>query len=90
MIYVDEIAYWPGSITKQAQRYGQKWCHLWCDSGKENELHLLARRIGLKKEWFQHHKFFDHYDLTPSKRELAIREGATPIKIAEWMLLQKR
>jgi len=90
MVYVDEIAYWPGSITKQAQQYGRKWCHLWCDPGEEDKLHSLAKRIGLKREWFQHHRFFDHYDLTASKRALAISEGAISVKITEWMISHKR
>lgn len=40
------------------------------------ELHLFANSIGLKIEWFQG-KDFPHYDLTASKRRLAIRNGAT-------------
>lgn len=27
------------------------------------ELHIFAANIGLKKEWFQHHKKHPHYDI---------------------------
>lgn len=40
MIYVDDIIYWPGDVAPQAQKYGRKWCHLWCDSGEEDQLHI--------------------------------------------------
>jgi hypothetical protein len=43
------------------------------------ELHEFAARIGLRREWFQSkpgRPEKDHYDLTQSGRELAIRLGA--------------
>lgn len=43
------------------------------------ELHEMARRIGLKRAWFQD-KTFPHYDLTRSKRQSAIESGAMPIE----------
>ena len=36
------------------------------------ELHEMAARIGMTRAWFQG----DHYDLTPSRRELAVKHGA--------------
>ena len=39
------------------------------------ELHAMADLLGLRRAWFQG----DHYDLTPIKREVAIRLGALPV-----------
>lgn len=41
-----------------------------------DELHALADAIGLRRAWFQKRARVPHYDLTPSKRELALRAGA--------------
>jgi len=50
--------------------------HLVADS--EEELHVFAKRIGLKRTWFQDHKRHPHYDLTTKRAtERAIRAGAT-------------
>lgn len=40
-----------------------------------DELHTFAKKIGLKREWFQNHRI-PHYDLFKSKRELARAFGA--------------
>lgn len=40
-----------------------------------DELHALAQKIGLKREWFQD-KTFPHYDCQAHKRQLAITAGA--------------
>lgn len=47
-----------------------------------SELHSMARRIGLRRAWFQD-KRYPHYDLTASKRELALKHGAVPIGLGE-------
>lgn len=41
----------------------------------EEELHEMALLIGMKPEWFQN-KSTPHYDLTPSRRKLAVKHGA--------------
>lgn len=56
-----------------------KWTgggHLQADT--EEELHTFASKLGLRREWFQAGRRPEaaHYDLTASKRELAIRLGA--------------
>lgn len=43
-----------------------------------DELHVMAREIGLRREWFQD-KRFPHYDLQRRKRDQAIAAGAVPI-----------
>jgi hypothetical protein len=53
--------------------------HLQADS--QEALHEFAARLGLKREWFQSRPGRpdrDHYDLTRSKRAMAIALGAIP------------
>jgi hypothetical protein len=68
-VYVDEI---------RKYGYGPKClrdgvCHMTADT--EYELHVMARRIGMKPQWFQP-GITPHYDLTPSRRALAMQYGA--------------
>ncbi len=73
MIYVDEI-----------RRYGHRgeWCHMVTD-GNVSELHAMAKKMGLKKSWFQDIIHHPHYDLRPSKRRLAVRFGAVECSSVE-------
>lgn len=50
------------------------WCHLVADS--LSELHEFARRLGLKRQWFQAHGAYPHYDVTMTVREKALGLGA--------------
>jgi hypothetical protein len=52
-------------------------CHLFTD-GPVDELHAFAVRIGMKRTWFQD-KSVQHYDLTPSRRRLAVAAGAVEV-----------
>jgi hypothetical protein len=85
MIYVDEVFNWPGNIAPAGYKHRRHWCHMWCDPGDEKILHAIARKIGLREEWFQHNPILDHYDLTPSKRELALHEGVQETSLLNWM-----
>ena len=68
MIYVDQpIHRWRSKL----------WCHLIADDLKE--LHEFAAKLGLKREWFQNHRIQPHYDITESKRAIAVRMGANEI-----------
>lgn len=49
-----------------------------------DELHDMALKIGLKRSYFQNHKYLPHYDLTPSKRVLALQHGATEMTVADF------
>lgn len=54
-----------------------KMAHMIADS--LDELHAMAARIGLRREWFQApgpKVSFPHYDVSQSKRAEAIRHGA--------------
>ena len=70
MVYVDEIVKYPWA---RAPFKGGS-CHMTADTLEE--LHELAQRIGLKREWFQAKSNVPHYDLTPSRRALAMEAGA--------------
>jgi hypothetical protein len=64
---------------------GRKWCHLLADD--IDELHSFAASLGLKPSWFQDKGNFPHYDLTESKRELALRRGAVAVSRQEvWQI----
>ncbi len=64
-IYVDPL-----------HHYGFKgeWCHMAGDSLEE--LHAMAERIGLRREWFQDKPRFPHYDIHWFGRQKAIELGA--------------
>lgn len=54
-------------------------CHLLADT--EEELHAIAAKIGMKREWFQtgNKVSMPHYDLVASKRKKAVSAGAIEI-----------
>lgn len=66
-VYVDK-----GAIAFR----GMKMAHMIADTLEE--LHAMATAIGLKRSWFQSAPpaSFPHYDVSQSKRELAIKLGA--------------
>lgn len=78
MIYVDEI-----------RDYGPKgdWCHLWSDDIEE--LHHFAKDLGMRRSWLHESRGlsgdFKHYDLRPSKRELALARGAVFMPFKDWI-----
>jgi hypothetical protein len=68
-VYVDRLRDWDW-------KYG-KSCHMYADTNEE--LHKMAARLGLKREWFQKSTSGPHYDLTESKRALAVRLGVIEV-----------
>jgi len=86
VIYVDEIkSYAREQIQPSARRCGNQWSHMWCD-GDVEELHAFAKRIGMKREWFQDHRVLPHYDLVPSRRALAIKLGAKVTSLRDYLI----
>lgn len=83
-VYVDQIVDYRASISPQlARRAGSKFCHMTADTLEE--LHEMADKIGMRREWFQpaarlHHC---HYDLVPSRRARAVALGAVEVKAME-------
>lgn len=57
----------------RAEFRGMKMSHMMADTLEE--LHEMADKIGLKREWFQP-KSRPHYDVSEGKRAQAIRHGA--------------
>lgn len=61
-------------VDRGVNAYGRmKMCHMLADTLEE--LHAMADKLGLKREWFQSHST-PHYDVCQAKRRLAISFGA--------------
>ncbi len=71
MIMVDELQRFPTKL----RTFKDGSCHLTTD-GPLEELHAFAKRLGLKRQWFQDHPLAPHYDLNASRREFALLLGA--------------
>jgi len=68
MIYVDKLR-----KCKPNRKWPWFWsCHLTADSLRE--LHAFAKRLGLRRIWFQERR--SHYDLTEGMRNRALGLGA--------------
>jgi len=78
-IFVDALL---ARVARKGWRLGPS-CHLFTLPGWEDDLHELAASIGLKRGWFQDQAVMPHYDLTGSRRELAVRRGAVELGRAE-------
>jgi Protein of unknown function (DUF4031) len=80
-VYVDPLVDW-GAIARARGLRHTVWCHLTADT--PDELHAFARRLGLRRSWFQHPDDTRwHYDITAPKREAALRMGALDLTRAE-------
>ena len=85
-VYVDDIG-----IPARIGGLSGRWSHLIADT--QEELHEFAARLGLKREWFQDPTVNGkpkavpgeriaenwHYDVTASKRKLALQLGAVAV-----------
>lgn len=70
--------------------YIDKAGHLISDKS-EDELHIFAKKLGLKKEWFQNNPKHPHYDVTTNRmRNKAIDIGAILINSKEIVKIFKR
>ena len=76
-VYVDPLT--PTRPSKQWPfRFGS---HMIADTTME--LHSMARRLGLKREWYQTRSVLPHYDISPGRRMAALRMGAIAINNKE-------
>ena len=53
------------------------------------ELHIFARSVGLKREWFQEHRRHPHYDITTSRKLRKILDTNMVTIISTKRLLRK-
>jgi hypothetical protein len=90
-VYVDPL-FKMESKSAQAHfvgtRTGHQWCHMFADSLEE--LHAMADKIGLRQAWYQDHPSVKHYDLVPTKRALAILNGAIEVDRREAVRIWRR
>jgi len=70
MVYVDDM-----KAEYHSKRLNRKliMCHMIADT--EEELRIMAGRIGVARRWYQG----DHYDICQSKRVLAVQYGAKEV-----------
>lgn len=54
-----------------------KMCHMVADT--LDELHAMADKIGIRREWFQENSSLPHYDVSLSRRTIAVQFGAIEI-----------
>lgn len=59
-------------------------CHMIADT--EDEIHQMADHIGVARRWYQG----DHYDISLSKRALAVKHGAIEITQREAVKVLRR
>jgi Protein of unknown function (DUF4031) len=85
-VYVDQVVEYPHEVEGYVgrSRTRKRWSHMMADS--IDELHAMARRIGLRREWFQR----DHYDVVPAKRALAIRLGSETATSRDLVAVRRR
>lgn len=91
MIYVDKIFEMDPLLFKhknplanQARRWGTKWCHMWSDTHNIEELVTFAIKLKLKPSYLKKGRF-PHFDLIPSKRNLALKLGAIEKDLKEFI-----
>ena len=76
-VYVDSVNI-RADVPNGARTVRGVWCHMTADT--RAELDAMADRIGLRRSWIQHPGTWkEHYDLTQSKRRLAVAAGAVEV-----------
>jgi hypothetical protein len=70
-VYVDDM--WRYAMGRFR---GMRMSHMIADTNEE--LHAMARKLGLKRKWFQHS---DHYDISLGVRKKAVKLGAIEIEL---------
>jgi hypothetical protein len=93
MVYVDRVRdYGATEVVKDyvgRKRARARWCHMIADS--EAELVAFAKRLGLRAEWLQHGGTPKvHFDIVPTKRDLAIRMGALSVDDRAFLEIRRR
>ena len=85
MIMVDQLIKWPNAKPP----FDKGSCHLTTDEDDLDALHAFAARLGMKRSWFQPHPKMPHYDLTPGRREAALRLGAVFVEARQQAIARR-
>jgi hypothetical protein len=68
----------PVYIDKANLNYrNMKMCHMIADT--EEELHIMAAKIGMKRAWFQANASFPHYDVCLMRKKKALEYGTIEV-----------
>lgn len=62
-------------------------CHMIADTLEE--LHAMAEAIGMRRAWFQP-KSFPHYDVSLTRRRLAVARGAVEVDRRQLVEIMRR
>lgn len=81
-VYVDNLR-----MPARVGRIQANWSHLTADSTEE--LLAFAAKLGLRPSWIQNpgHIWKEHFDVTDTKRALAVKLGAREITMREASVL---
>ena len=75
-------------VDRERNGFGRMvMCHMWADTLAE--LHTMADAIGMRREWFQPLSF-PHYDVSLSRRAVAVELGAVQVDRREGSAIRKR
>ena len=79
-VYVDDMyLYEMGKFKRGPRTY--KMSRMIADT--LDELHAMAAKIGVDRRWFQDKASGPHYDITMTKRALAVKAGAVEITLRQ-------
>jgi hypothetical protein len=85
-VYVDDMYKFPmGQYRHPRTGYVMKMSHMIATT--EPELHAMARTIEVGRQHFQRKPSGDHYDISMTKRALAVQHGAVEISMQELVAL---
>lgn len=75
-------------VDGERNRFGRMiMCHMFADSLAE--LHDMAAKIGMDRHWFQPLSF-PHYDVSLSRRAVALQKGAIEVDRREGVAIRRR
>lgn len=75
-------------VDGERNRFGRMiMCHMFADS--LDELHAMAQAIGMDRDWFQPLSF-PHYDVSLSRRAVAVSKGAIEVDRRTGYEIRKR
>lgn len=83
-VYVDN-AYIPAKVRSGSLVHESRWCHMTADSTEE--LITFAVGLGLQPKYIQHRGTWkEHFDVTESKRRLAVTKGAVEVSYRDHIM----